>query len=105
MIRMITSSLFVVGMMLLFPVSCAHVPPMPADNGPKLDALLSPCVVEGVTKLREDAATNGELWDFAGAQEQALELCNYDKVLVKRLLDAEHRPPDRKWWEFWKWHP
>lgn len=88
--------------MLLFLASCAHVRPLPADNGPKLDALLSPCIVEGPIKAREDAVKNSELWDYAGASETALELCNFDKSLLKRLLDAEVKPAHHPAWKFWR---
>lgn len=43
--------------------------------------------VEGPVQRREDAVTNGDLWNYSGRQEDVEELSNLDKKKIVEFID------------------
>lgn len=71
-----------------------------------VESLTQKTEVQGAIKKRADAVTNGELWQLSGRQDDALLVCNSDKVLVSDFVGgaleamAEERAAKCSFWQF-----
>lgn len=78
------------GLLLLFLPSCATQTVKPTADLEIIrlgvQQLTKPRPVTGPTQRRADAATNGELWQYAGAREDQAELSEGDKARVQDFV-------------------
>ena len=71
-----------------------------------MESLTQKTEVQGSITQRSDAVTNGDLWLYAGRQEDALTLANSDKeqvrIFVIKSLEAmaEERARKCSFWQF-----
>lgn len=79
------------GLLLLFLPSCATQTAKPTADLEIIrlgvQQLTQPRPVTGSIQRRADAATNGELWKYAGAREDQAELSEGDKQRVREFVE------------------
>lgn len=79
------TKLLLIGLTSLFLSGCVNSTRLVKTEA-YVEALTQPTEIEGPVKTRGDAEKNGDLWEFAGQAEDAVNSCNLDKTRLKKAV-------------------